>query len=91
VVADGVDQSAEAVRLSQGSFGADKGHDTDEGFLTDVFDGFFWIQSRAQLKPDEFAEVGYEMLFGSRISAPEFFQVQRVERNELQSVFLPSG
>jgi hypothetical protein len=88
MVANRIDKRPKSIRLLQAPVSAQQCQHSHEGFLPDIFHGFFRVQSRAQFETDQFAKVAYEMPFDIRVSRAESFNVGRVERKEFQARFL---
>ncbi len=62
MIADGIDESAEALGLANAGFGTKRGKDTSEGFLAKVFDHIARKAAGTKLDGEQPFEVAKEML-----------------------------
>src|ERR1700678_4261603 len=88
MVTNRINEGPKPIRLSEAFFCAHQCQHAHEGFLPDIFYGFFRSQSRAQLETYQFAEVAHEMPFDVRVPGSKFLDVRRIKRKEFQSRFL---
>src|SRR5262245_55203175 len=85
VVADGVDEGAQALGLADAFLRADDAQNAQERLLTDVVDfSLMGAQAATQLDADELAEVARKVLLDLRVTIPEAGQVGRVKLMKLQ-------
>ncbi len=84
VVADGIDESAEAFGLAQSAFLAEGGEDAGKGLLAHVFDGLPGLKPRAKLEVEQLSEVPDEVLLSAKVSSAQTFDVSRIECMKLQ-------
>ena len=82
VIAHGIDECAQTVRLSQTFFAAEGGKDPNKDFLPEVIDGIDGLKAAAQLEIDELAEVGHEMLLRAEIAGTKPLQISVIERKK---------
>src|SRR5947209_3040870 len=83
VVADGVDERAEALRAFDPLGRAEGPENAEKRLLDDLVDDGAAFAARAKLDREKAAEVGGEMLLHCRIAGAEAPQVLRVEWEEL--------
>jgi hypothetical protein len=84
VIADGIYEGAQALRLAKSTGFPEARKYPSEGFLTHVLDRLRGLEPRAKLQMEQFGEVANEMLLSAGVPSAEIFDVGRVERVKLQ-------
>jgi hypothetical protein len=85
VVADGIDEGAEAFGLAQGAWLAEPGENPGKGLLAHVLDCVGGLEPRAKFQVEQFCEIPDKMLLGAEVPGTEVFDVSCIERMKLQS------
>jgi hypothetical protein len=88
VVADTVDEGAEALRMMKTILGAESTKETGEGLLLNIFDDFRRTEACAEFDGHQLGEIGDKMMLHVRVSAFEAVNIVRVELLEFQGISL---
>ena len=84
MVADRVDEGAEALRLAQAAILAQDGEDACEGLLAHVLNGLRGAQAGAELDLEQCRKVADKMLLRRAVACTESFNVTCIEAMKLQ-------